>query len=128
MTVLVGKTVLIVDDDVRSAYALGRILAKHGMDVHKAASGEEALEILKEYSDVNIVLMDLMIPGMDGYEAIREIRSRAQLKRFPIIAITASAEVGLSEKCFVAGASGFLTKPIDAEQLLSVMAGCLYDK
>jgi HAMP domain-containing protein/CheY-like chemotaxis protein/signal transduction histidine kinase len=116
---LVGKKVLVVDDDVRNIFALSSVLERRGMDVITAGTGREAIAKLDSTPDVAIVLMDIMMPEMDGYETMREIRKNVSLQRLPIIALTAKAMKGDREKCLEAGASEYLAKPVNTEQLLS---------
>jgi signal transduction histidine kinase/CheY-like chemotaxis protein/HAMP domain-containing protein len=117
---IIGKTVLVVDDDARNIFALSSVLERRGMTVLTAATGHEAVEAL-DGSDVSIVLMDIMMPEMDGYQTIREIRSREHHQRLPIIALTARAMKGDREKCLEAGASDYLAKPVDTDQLLAAL-------
>ncbi|MBF0281240.1 MAG: response regulator [Zetaproteobacteria bacterium] len=114
-----GKTVLLVDDDIRNLFALSAIMEVKGMNVITASNGVEALEVIDEY--VDIVLMDVMMPEMDGYESIRQIRAMAAFKQLPIIALTAKALGDDREHCIAAGASDYLAKPIDYDQLISLM-------
>ena len=116
---LVGKKVLVVDDDVRNIFALSSVLERRGMDVITAGTGREAIAKLDSTPEVAIVLMDIMMPEMDGYETMRVIRQNASLQRLPIIALTAKAMKGDREKCLEAGASEYLAKPVNTEQLLS---------
>jgi len=116
---LIGKKVLVVDDDVRNIFALSSVLERRGMDVITAGTGREAIEKLETTPDVAIVLMDIMMPEMDGYETMRTIRQNKSLQRLPIIALTAKAMKGDREKCLEAGASEYLAKPVNTEQLLS---------
>ncbi len=118
---LVGKPVLIVDDDVRNIFALSSVLESRGMRVVSASTGHEAIATLKSSPDVSIVLMDIMMPGMDGYETMQFIRQNPTYRRLPIIALTAKAMKGDREKCLEAGASDYLAKPVDTEQLLSAL-------
>jgi CheY-like chemotaxis protein len=118
---LVGKRVLVVDDDVRNIFALSSVLERRGMVVLTASTGREAIAKLESTPDVAIVLMDVMMPEMDGYETMRAIRSDAQFRRLPIIALTAKAMKGDREKCLEAGASEYLAKPVNTEQLLSAL-------
>jgi CheY-like chemotaxis protein len=113
--------VLLADDDMRNVFSLSALLAEHGMDVITAADGKEALEKLSENPDVNLVLMDIMMPEMDGYEAIRQIRMNGRFNKLPVIALTAKAMAGDREKCIAAGASDYIAKPIDSSKLLSLM-------
>ncbi len=118
---LVGKCVLIVDDDVRNIFALSSLLERRGMKVLTASTGTEAIEMLTRVPDVSIVLMDIMMPDMDGYQTTRAIRQNPALRRIPIIALTAKAMKGDREKCLEAGASDYLAKPVDTGQLLSAL-------
>ncbi|MEF9965311.1 MAG: response regulator [Comamonas sp.] len=119
---LEGRKVLVVEDDVRNVFALTSILEPTGIAVDIARNGREALEALdREDSGVDLVLMDIMMPEMDGYTAMREIRSRAHLKRMPIIALTAKAMKDDQEKCLAAGANDYIAKPLDVEKLLSLV-------
>jgi HAMP domain-containing protein/CheY-like chemotaxis protein/signal transduction histidine kinase len=118
---LVGKSVLVVDDDVRNIFALSSVLERRGMIVLTATTGREAIATLESTLDVAIVLMDVMMPEMDGYETMRAIRRNAKLRRMPIVALTAKAMKGDREKCLEAGASEYLAKPVDTEQLLSAL-------
>ncbi|GEP90881.1 Signal transduction histidine kinase [Chitinophaga terrae (ex Kim and Jung 2007)] len=125
--VLKDKTVLIADDDVRNIFSLTKALERHQMKVLSAIDGKEALQQLKE-NQVDIVLMDMMMPEMDGYDAIAAIRKQAPYKNLPIIAVTAKAMMGDREKCLQAGASDYISKPVDVDQLLSLLRVWLYDK
>jgi HAMP domain-containing protein/CheY-like chemotaxis protein/signal transduction histidine kinase len=118
---LVGKLVLVVDDDVRNIFALSSVLERRGMEVVTAVTGREAIEMLESRPDLAIVLMDIMMPVMDGYQTIRVIRNNHAFRRLPIIALTAKAMKGDREKCLEAGASDYLAKPVNTEQLLSVL-------
>ncbi len=123
---LVGKKVLIVDDDVRNIFALSSVLERRGMSVLTAGTGREAIETVESTSDLAIVLMDIMMPEMDGYETMQVIRQNPQFHRLPIIALTAKAMKGDREKCLEAGASEYLAKPVNTEQLLSALRMWLY--
>ena len=125
-SVVAGKSVLVVDDDVRNIFSLTSMLEDHGMVVRFAENGKQALEQLKKDSNVDVVLMDVMMPEMDGYETTRAIRNIDQFKTLPIIALTAKAMKGDREKCIAAGASDYITKPVDTEQLLSLLRVWLY--
>ena len=118
---LVGKAVLVVDDDVRNIFALSSVLERRGMRVLTASTGSEAIELLERTGDLSIVLMDIMMPEMDGYQTMRRIRENPALQRLPIVALTAKAMKGDREKCFEAGASDYLAKPVNTDQLLSAL-------
>ena len=118
---LTGKKVLVVDDDVRNIFALSSVLERHGMIVQTAGTGREAIATLEATPDVAIVLMDVMMPEMDGYETMQVIRQDSSSQRLPIIALTAKAMKGDREKCLEAGASDYLAKPVNTEQLLSAL-------
>jgi HAMP domain-containing protein/CheY-like chemotaxis protein len=123
---LLGKKVLVVDDDVRNVFALSSVLERHGMRVMTAETGKQALARLESTPSVAAVLMDIMMPGMDGYEAIRTIRQDSSLGRVPIVALTAKAMKGDREKCLDAGASEYMAKPVNTEQLLAVLRMLLH--
>ncbi|MDK2955595.1 MAG: hypothetical protein PWQ57_1091 [Desulfovibrionales bacterium] len=116
-----GKTVLIVDDDLRNVFALGSVLEAKGMKVREAENGKEALRKLAQYEDVDIVLMDIMMPEMDGFETMRRIRAAEAYKDLPIIALTAKAMKGDKAKCIEAGANDYLSKPVENGKLLSLL-------
>ncbi len=116
---LVGRTVLLVDDDARNIFALSSALERRGMHVLTATTGREAIELINQTPGLAIVLMDIMMPEMDGYQTIESIRGNAAYRRLPIIALTAKAMKGDREKCLEAGASDYLAKPVNTEQLLS---------
>jgi len=118
---LVGKSVLVVDDDVRNIFALSSVLERRGMKVLTASTGSEATLLLERTEGVSIVLMDIMMPEMDGYQTMHKIRENPELRRLPIVALTAKAMKGDREKCFEAGASDYLAKPVNTEQLLSAL-------
>jgi CheY-like chemotaxis protein len=118
---LAGKKVLVVDDDIRNIFALSSVLERRGMTVLTAGTGRQAIEMLESTTDVAIVLMDIMMPEMDGYETMQVIRQKAALRRLPIVALTAKAMKGDREKCLEAGASEYLAKPVDTDQLLSAL-------
>ena len=118
---LVGRKVLVVDDDVRNIFAVSSVLERRGMTVLSAGTGREAIQMIESTSDLAIVLMDIMMPEMDGYETMQVIRQNPALRRLPIIALTAKAMKGDRERCLEAGASEYLTKPVNTEQLLSAL-------
>jgi CheY-like chemotaxis protein len=118
---LVGKSVLLVDDDARNIFALSSALERRGMNVVTATTGREAIGLLEETPGIAIVLMDIMMPEMDGYQTTAAIRANAAFRRLPIIALTAKAMKGDREKCLEAGASDYLAKPVNTEQLLSAL-------
>ncbi|GIP24407.1 response regulator [Paenibacillus sp. J22TS3] len=121
-----GKKILLVDDDVRNVFALSSVLEGYQMDVVFAENGREALELLEQHGDFDLVLMDMMMPEMDGYEAMRRIREIPQFEKLPIIALTAKAMKDDRFKCIEAGASDYMKKPIQTDQLLSLMRVWLY--
>jgi len=125
-SVLANKKVLIVDDDVRNIFALTSMLERHQMYVLYAENGRDGIAVLQNHLDINIVLMDVMMPEMDGYETMSAIRQLDQFTTLPIIALTAKAMFGDREKCIEAGASDYITKPVDTEQLLSLLRVWLY--
>jgi CheY-like chemotaxis protein len=118
---LVGRTVLLVDDDARNIFALSSVLERRGMRVLTATTGNEAIDMVEKTPDLAIVLMDIMMPEMDGYETMGVIRQNPEYRRLPIIALTAKAMKGDREKCLEAGASDYLAKPVNTEQLLSAL-------
>ncbi|MBS0549984.1 MAG: response regulator, partial [Proteobacteria bacterium] len=118
---LAGRTVLVVDDDTRNIFALSSALERRNMRVLTATTGREAISILESSPEVAIVLMDIMMPEMDGYETIAQIRGKPDLRRLPIVALTAKAMKGDREKCLEAGASDYLAKPVNTEQLFSAL-------
>ncbi len=119
--VLVGKRVLVVDDDVRNIFALTSLLERHNMHVISADNGRKAIDLLNEETSSDIVLMDIMMPEMDGFETMRAIRQNQRHRLLPMIALTAKAMKGDREKCLEAGASDYIAKPVNTEQLLSLM-------
>ncbi|RYF78485.1 MAG: response regulator, partial [Chitinophagaceae bacterium] len=125
--VLRGKTILVVDDDVRNIFSLTKSLENHGVNVVSAIDGKDALKQLNEAESIDLVLMDMMMPEMDGYESTRQIRSNVKYRNLPVIAVTAKAMTGDREKCINAGASDYITKPVDIDQLLSLLRVWLYD-
>jgi CheY-like chemotaxis protein len=126
--VLGGREVLIVDDDVRNVFALTATLEQQGMSVRYAENGRDAINLLDRDPDVDLVLMDIMMPGMDGNETTRTIRSRPEFTDLPIIALTAKAMAGDREKSLAAGASDYVTKPVNLDHLLRVIATWLTDR
>lgn len=126
--VLENKTVLLADDDMRNIFSLTKALEKYNMNVIAAVDGKDALQKLRNSQGVDIILMDMMMPEMDGFESIRAIRNNPDLKYLPIIAVTAKAMAGDRAKCIEAGASDYITKPVDIDQLFSLLRVWLYEK
>ena len=124
--IVAGKKVLIVDDDMRNIFALSTVLEEHDMVIVSADNGRDAIRILQADPAIDIVLMDIMMPEMDGMETMREIRKIPQLKNLPIVAVTAKAMKGDREKCIEAGAWDYLSKPVDTTHLLAVLRAWLY--
>ena len=124
--VLANKKVLIVDDDIRNIFALTSVLERQNMLIHSAETGRGAIETLQATPDIDIVLMDIMMPEMDGLDTMRAIRKISSFKDLPIVAVTAKAMKGDREKCIEAGAWDYLAKPVDTEQMLSVMKAWLH--
>jgi CheY-like chemotaxis protein len=116
-----GRKVLVVDDDIRNIFALNSLLERHNMEVITATNGQEAINLVENTEDLSLVLMDVMMPEMDGYETMRRIRSKQQFRLLPIIALTAKAMKGDREKCLEAGASDYVAKPVNTDQLLSLV-------
>ncbi len=123
---LQGRTILLTDDDLRNTFALSKMLKKHGMNIIIADNGQMALEKLETEKSIELVIMDIMMPVMDGYQAMHEIRARKQFQRLPIIALTARAMPEEQEKCMEAGANDYLTKPVDVERLLTLLRVWLF--
>jgi len=121
-----GKHILVVDDDMRNAFALSRLLSDKSLKVSIARSGLKAIEMLDSTPDIDLVLMDIMMPEMDGYEAMQKIRAKHKYKNLPILALTAKAMKGDLEKCIAAGANDYLSKPIDTDRLFSMLRVWLY--
>jgi CheY-like chemotaxis protein len=124
--VLRHRQVLVVDDDVRNIFALTSVLENHDMEVLSATNGRQAINIIEGTPDLSIVLMDIMMPDMDGYETMREIRNDPKFRTLPILALTAKAMKGDREKCLQAGASDYIAKPVNTDQLLSLLRVWLY--
>jgi CheY-like chemotaxis protein len=118
---LQGRKVLVVDDDVRNIFSLTSALEQHGMEVVFAEDGREGIERLKSTPGIDIMLVDIMMPGMDGYETMQEIRTYPEYRHLPIVAVTAKAMKGDREKCLEAGATDYVSKPVDIDQLLAVL-------
>ena len=112
---------LIVDDDARNIFALSIVLEDKDMEVLSATNGRQAIRMIRETSDLSIVLMDIMMPEMDGYQTMREIRKVPEFRALPILALTAKAMKGDREKCLEAGASDYIAKPVNTDQLLSLL-------
>ena len=123
---LQGRTLLLADDDLRNTFALSKLLKGHGMNILIADNGQMALEKLREDRSIELVIMDIMMPVMDGYQAMREIRAQKSLQEIPIIALTARAMPEEQEKCMAAGANDYLTKPVDIERLLTLLRVLLF--
>jgi CheY-like chemotaxis protein len=123
---LASKKVLIVDDDIRNIFAMTSLLEPHKMNILSAETGRGAIEQLQANPDIDVVLMDIMMPDMDGYDTMRAIRKLAKFRSLPIIALTAKAMKGDREKCIEAGASDYISKPVDTEQLLGLLRVWLY--
>ncbi|WP_374725216.1 response regulator [Flavobacterium arsenatis] len=126
--ILNDKTVLVVDDDVRNIYSLTKALEALKMNIITAIDGNEAISALEKHPEIDVVLLDMMMPNMDGYETASIIRQNPKLKNLPVIAVTAKAMTGDREKCINAGASDYITKPVDVDQLLSLLRVWLYDR
>jgi CheY-like chemotaxis protein len=125
---LAGCRVLIVDDDVRNIFALTSILERHNIEVLHAENGRAGIDTLLQTPGIDLVLMDIMMPGMDGYETIRAVRELESLRNLPIIAVTAKAMKGDREKCIDSGASDYIAKPVDLDQLFSLMRVWVHDR
>ena len=124
--VLRGQRVLVVDDDARNIFALTSLLENQEMEVVTATNGRQAIELIESTPGLSVVLMDIMMPEMDGYETMREIRRNPAYRTLPIVALTAKAMKGDREKCLQAGASDYIAKPVNTEQLLSLLRVWLY--
>jgi CheY-like chemotaxis protein len=125
-TGLKDKKILIVDDDMRNSFALSKLLADRGIAPKIAHNGQKALDLLDQGLEVDLILMDIMMPVMDGYETIKEIRKQLKFRDLPILALTAKAMKGDREKCLTAGANDYLSKPIDVDRLFSMLHVWLY--
>ena len=124
--VLRGRKVLVVDDDARNIFALTSVLENQEMEVISATNGRQAIDMIQNTADLSMVLMDIMMPEMDGYETMREIRNVPKFRTLPILALTAKAMKGDREKCLDAGASDYIAKPVNTDQLLSLMRVWLF--
>jgi len=124
--ILCGRKALVVDDDARNIFALATVLENQEMEVLSATNGRQAIEILQSQPEISVVLMDIMMPEMDGYQTMREIRKDPQFRALPIMALTAKAMKGDREKCLEAGASDYIAKPVNTDQLLSLLRVWLY--
>ena len=124
--VLRGRKILVCDDDARNIFALTSLLERHEIEVIPTTNGREAIEIVQNTPDLNMVLMDIMMPDMDGYETIGRIRKNPSSSTLPILALTAKAMKGDREKCLDAGASDYIAKPVNTDELLSLMRVWLF--
>ena len=118
---LVGKRLLIVDDDIRNIYSLASVLESHGAEVLHAERGSEGIALLEQDPDIDVALIDIMMPEMDGYETMRRIRANPELAHIPLISVTAKAMKGDRQKCLNAGASDYIAKPVDIDLLLALL-------
>jgi len=118
---LAGRKVVVIDDDIRNIFSLASVLEAHDIEVLYAENGRDGIALLKANPDVGAALVDIMMPGMDGYETMRKIREIENLRGLPIIAVTAKAMKGDREKCIEAGANDYVAKPVDVDQLLSLL-------
>jgi two-component system, cell cycle response regulator DivK len=116
-----GKSILIIDDDSRNIFALSAVLKAKGLQVKSAPNMQDAFSILKSDSSIGVILMDMMMPDMDGYEATATLKKDAMLHHIPVIAVTAQAMTGDREKCLAAGAEGYISKPVDVDMLLQLL-------
>jgi CheY-like chemotaxis protein len=126
--VLSGRKVLVVDDDVRNIFALTSVLERANMQVLFAENGKKGMELIRNTPDISVVLMDVMMPEMDGFETMRAIREEPRYRNLPVIALTAKAMKGDRERCIEAGASDYITKPVDGDQLLSLLRVWVYQR
>jgi CheY-like chemotaxis protein len=124
--VLRGRKVLVVDDDARNIFALTTMLENHQMEVISATNGRQAIELIQQQPDIGIVLMDIMMPEMDGYQTMQEIRKDPKFGALPILALTAKAMKGDRDKCLAAGAFDYVAKPVNTNELLSLLRVWLY--
>ncbi|HXF17081.1 MAG TPA: response regulator [Burkholderiales bacterium] len=124
--VLRNRKVLVVDDDARNIFALSTLLENHEIEVLSATNGRQAIDLIQNTENLSAVLMDIMMPEMDGYETMREIRKSVKFRSLPILALTAKAMKGDREKCLEAGASDYIAKPVNTEQLMSMLRIWLY--
>ena len=124
--ILNGRKVLVVDDDARNIFALTSLLERHGIEVISATNGRQAIDLIQSASDLSMVLMDIMMPEMDGYQTMAEIRKDPRFRTLPMLALTAKAMKGDREKCLDAGASDYIAKPVNTDQLLSLMRVWLF--
>src|SRR5262249_48086303 len=124
--VLRARKVLVVDDDARNIFALTTVLENQEMEVVSATNGRQAIELIRSTPELSVVLMDIMMPEMDGYTTMREIRKHPEFRTLPILALTAKAMKGDREKCLQAGASDYIAKPVNTDQLLSLLRVWLY--
>jgi CheY-like chemotaxis protein len=124
---LEGKKILIIDDDIRNIFALTSVFERKNINTVHADNGRDGIKILNKTPDIDVVLVDIMMPEMDGYETIKAIRKITRFKALPIISLTAKAMLGDREKCISAGASDYLSKPVDVEQLFSLLRVWLYE-
>ena len=122
LSILEGKNILIVDDDKRNTFALSSYLGELGITIQTSASGLEALDMLTNSHEIDLVLMDMMMPEMDGFETIERMRSNPLINKLPVISVTAQAMIGDREKCLEAGASEYVSKPVNMKELLQKMA------
>ena len=120
-SLLTGRSAVVIDDDIRNIFSLASALEEYGITLHYAESGRAGLDLIDSLPDVDIVLVDIMMPDMDGYETIREIRALPAFEQLPVIAVTAKAMKGDRQKCIQAGASDYVSKPVDIDQLISVL-------
>jgi CheY-like chemotaxis protein len=125
---LVGKKALVVDDDMRNIFALTSLLERHGMEIVSCETGREAIVKIDEDPEIDMVLMDIMMPEMDGYETMRHIRSNPKHRALPILALTAKAMKGDRERCLQAGASDYIAKPVNSDELLALLRIWLFGK